>query len=137
MTPAADRGRRAFGRAGEEAAASYLREHGLSILNRNYYTPFGELDIVAAGEGCLVFVEVKSARAGASGDPRLQFTPRKVGRMYKAALAYLEKERPGEDVDFRFDFVVVVKRDDAVEVEHYVAVPLDDYLPPAREGDPA
>jgi putative endonuclease len=122
--------RRKLGRAGEEAAADFLRRRGFEILARNYHTPFGELDVVAAKEGRLVFAEVKTARAGASVDPRSQFTPRKVSHVYRAALHYLEKERPAEEPDFRFDFLVAVKREGAYTIEHYEAVALSDFLPP-------
>ena len=122
--------RRTLGRAGEDAAADYLRRRGFDIVARNYHTPFGELDVVASKEGSLVFAEVKTARAGASVDPRSQFTRRKVSRVYRAALHFLEKERPAEEPDFRFDFLVAVKGKSGYEIEHYEAVALDDFLPP-------
>lgn len=122
--------RRALGRAGEEAAADFLRRRGFELVARNYHTPFGELDVVAEKDGALVFAEVKTARAGASVDPRSQFTPRKVTRIYKAALYFLDKERPAQEPDFRFDFLVAVRKKGAYEIEHYEAVAPDDYLPP-------
>jgi putative endonuclease len=125
--------RRATGRAGEDAAAAFLRRRGLHILRRNYATPFGELDLVARAGDVVVFVEVKAANAGAATDPRRQFTPRKVKRVYNAALYYLARECPGEDPDFRFDFVVVTRGGDRVTVEHHAAVPLQDFLPAPKE----
>jgi putative endonuclease len=122
--------RRALGRAGEEAAADFLLRRGFEIVARNYHTPFGELDAVAEKEGRLVFAEVKTARAGASVDPRSQFTPRKVTRIYKAALYFLEQERPAQEPDFRFDFLVAVRKEGTYEIEHYEAVTLHDFLPP-------
>ncbi|NIT34983.1 MAG: YraN family protein [candidate division Zixibacteria bacterium] len=122
--------RRALGRAGEDAAADFLRRRGFELVARNYHTPFGELDVVAEKDGGLVFAEVKTARAGASVDPRSQFTPRKVTRIYKAALYFLDKERPAIEPDFRFDFLVAVRKKGGYEIEHYEAVAPDDYLPP-------
>lgn len=131
MTAPAHKTRRALGQAGEEAAASFLAARGFRILTRNYHTPFGELDLVALSpEGVLVFAEVK---AGAAGDPRLNFTPRKTKRVYGAALYYLEHEREGEDFDWRFDFLAVFERGGRMEVEHFAAVPLQDYLPAGEE----
>jgi putative endonuclease len=46
--------------AGERLAAAHLQARGYEILDRNYRTRHGELDIVAAGGGCLVFCEVKT-----------------------------------------------------------------------------
>ena len=67
-------------------------------------------------------------------DPRSQFTRRKVSRVYRAALHFLEKERPAEEPDFRFDFLVAVKKRGDYEIEHYEAVALDDFLPPEELG---
>jgi putative endonuclease len=125
--------RRQLGREGEDAAVSYLLERGFDVLARNYHTPFGELDIVARTEGTVALVEVKTGRAGATIDPRTRFTPAKVSRMFNASYYYLEKEFPGEDVDVRFDFIVVVMRGDRCDVEHFEAVAVDKYLPPDAE----
>jgi putative endonuclease len=59
--------RRALGALGERLAAEHLERSGYRIVERNYRTRYGELDIVAAGDRCLVFCEVKTrvpSRAG-------------------------------------------------------------------------
>ena len=61
--------RRLVGAAGEDAAARHLTAHGFEIVERNFRTRYGELDIVAAGGGCLVFCEVK-ARIGRAATAR-------------------------------------------------------------------
>ena len=48
------------GRSGEEIAAEYLKKHGYEILDKNFTTEIGEIDIVAAHGGYIVFVEVKA-----------------------------------------------------------------------------
>ena len=59
--------RRALGAAGEQLARRHLEARGLAILDTNFRTRHGELDIVAADSRCLVFCEVKTrAVAGAS-----------------------------------------------------------------------
>jgi putative endonuclease len=55
--------RRARGAAGEKAAAQLLAALGYEILERNFRTKYGELDIVAVDRGTLVFCEVR-ARVG-------------------------------------------------------------------------
>jgi putative endonuclease len=55
--------RPARGAAGEQAAAEMLSALGYEIVERNFRTRYGELDIVAADDGCLVFCEVR-ARVG-------------------------------------------------------------------------
>ena len=48
------------GRAGEDAAASYLEEKGIKILEKNFRSRMGEIDIVALDGETLIFVEVKA-----------------------------------------------------------------------------
>lgn len=52
--------RRKLGCTGEQTAARHLAESGYTILETNYATRFAEIDIIAATEDCLVFVEVKT-----------------------------------------------------------------------------
>ena len=62
--------RRAIGALGERLAAEHLERAGYRIVERNYRTRYGELDIVAAGDRCLVFCEVKTRVSGRRGpDP--------------------------------------------------------------------
>ena len=58
--------RRALGATGERLARAHLEARGLTVLDANFRTRHGELDIVAADARCLVFCEVKTriARAG-------------------------------------------------------------------------
>jgi putative endonuclease len=70
--------RRWFGSRSERAAERFLKRLGYRIVVRNYSCPFGELDLVALDNGCIVFVEVRStgaadpARAAASVDDKKQ-----------------------------------------------------------------
>jgi putative endonuclease len=63
-------GRRKLGQAGESAAADHLVRRGFRILDRNFRTRWGELDIVAYDGRALVFCEVKARRARALRQPR-------------------------------------------------------------------
>jgi putative endonuclease len=63
--------RRTRGALGERIAANHLAEHGYQVLERNFRTRFGELDLVAADEECIVFCEVKTrVGAGRAGPAR-------------------------------------------------------------------
>ncbi len=48
------------GRKGEDIACKYLKTIGYEIMERNFSTEVGEIDIIAAGGGFLVFIEVKT-----------------------------------------------------------------------------
>jgi putative endonuclease len=87
--------RKALGRQGEDLAAVYLTQNGWHIVTRNWRTRSGELDIVARDADWLVFVEVRTRRAGrgasspALGTPEESVTPRKQLRLIALADAYL------------------------------------------------
>jgi putative endonuclease len=48
------------GRSGEDAAAAYLEEKGIKILEKNFRGRKGEIDIIALDGDTLIFVEVKA-----------------------------------------------------------------------------
>lgn len=70
----------------ENKAAKYLIDNGFEIVNKNYYTPYGEIDIVAKKDNVLHFIEVKSGR---NFNPLLNITERKMSRLCKSILIYL------------------------------------------------
>ena len=87
-------------------AASFLHSQGLRILRRNFrWGRRGELDIVARHGDCLVFCEVKSTIAPASGDPAraINLHKRRLLRIGAANWFYLL----GRRVPARFDVVEV------------------------------
>lgn len=77
---------RAKGSIAENNAAKYLIDNGFAIIDRNYYTPYGEIDIVAKKDSILHFIEVKSGR---NFNPLINITQRKMERLYKSILMYL------------------------------------------------
>jgi putative endonuclease len=95
-----------LGREGEDLAARFLTKRGYRILERNYSTRTGEIDLIALHEGAVVFVEVKTRSSDAFGAPELAVTPRKQERMVKAALAYI-KYKKLHQVPCRFDVVAI------------------------------
>ena len=56
--------RQRLGSAGERLAAEHLERRGFEIVERNYRTRWGELDLIAFDGRVLVFCEVKTRRAG-------------------------------------------------------------------------
>jgi putative endonuclease len=61
--------RRTRGAIGEEIAARHLTREGYELIDRNYRTRFGEIDLVAADVRCLVFCEVKTRVAHGRAGP--------------------------------------------------------------------
>lgn len=79
----------ALGRSGEQAAAEYLEQAGLRILDRNWRCADGEIDIVAAERRVLVICEVKTRSSGQFGSPLDAITRTKRGRLRRLAVRWL------------------------------------------------
>lgn len=81
--------RRELGMRGEDAASSYLERIGMTIVERNWRCPAGEVDIVALDGESLVLCEVKTRSTIAKGSPEEAVTPTKQKRIGRIARAYL------------------------------------------------
>ena len=97
---------RQFGINGESLATEFLRKRGYRILERNYRTPRGEMDIVAEEGGALVFVEVKARRGNQFGGPHCAVGWRKQQQLIRVASHYMARHRV-ENRDCRFDIVLI------------------------------
>jgi putative endonuclease len=100
------------GPLGEEAAARFLARRGFVILERNLRSRLGEIDLVARDRTTLVFVEVKTRRAGAPEPPEAAVDARKRARVARAALGYVAARRLAGRA-CRFDVVAVTLADGA------------------------
>ena len=94
------------GDSGEAFAAEYLAGKGLFILERNYRTPMGEIDLIAQDGRVLVFIEVKTRKSARYGRPASAVGLEKQRRIVRAAVWYTSK-RQGELPPCRFDVVEV------------------------------
>ncbi len=105
------------GKKGEDLAVSFLQDAGYRIVERNYRCRFGEIDIVAADGGTIVFVEVKSRRTDDFGDPQLAVGKDKQKKISQIALHYLQ-EKNMLSRNARFDVVAVKMLPTGNAVEH-------------------
>jgi putative endonuclease len=97
--------RQELGRRGEQLAAEHYERLGYRVLARNHRTRFGEIDLVLAAEGRLVFCEVKTRRHG-SGSPWEALHERKRVQVRRMAAAYLvEVEDRPRSAELRFDAI--------------------------------
>lgn len=105
--PAAPGDHRLLGERGEDIAVRALRAEGYAILERNFRTPVGEIDVIAEAEGLLCFIEVKWRRDSTAGHPAEAVTPEKQRRLSRAAEWYLAKwKKTGSAC--RFDVVAIL-----------------------------
>lgn len=97
-----------IGRLGEDAAAAYLQKQGYTLVERNYHTRQGEIDIIAYDGGCLCFVEVKTRKNADFGLASEAVNFHKREKLIGAARHYLAYHTI--DADIRFDIVEVYGR---------------------------
>lgn len=97
-----------LGRWGEKYAADFIREQGLTILEANARTAYGELDIVALDRDQIVFIEVKTRSKDTLGRPEEAVQPRKIGHLLNAAEAYIQEHEDLPD-NWRIDVVAIVR----------------------------
>lgn len=95
------------GAAAEQLACQHLLGHGLTVLQRNYRSPYGEIDLVMQAPGTLVFVEVRYRRAVQFGTPAETVDARKQARLRATAEYFLQRHAPGCKMACRFDIVAV------------------------------
>jgi len=95
-----------IGRAGEEFAAGFVESRGLEILERNYRTREGEIDIVARDNKVIVFIEVKTRLSDSCGLPIEAIDEKKQEKIKEIAELYLVN-RDLSDPEVRFDVFTI------------------------------
>lgn len=80
---------RSKGRLGEEVAARFLKNKGYRIVDKNFTTRFGEIDIIAYDNRTLVFIEVKSGKKAKGYHPIEAITKQKLSRIIKTVEIYV------------------------------------------------
>lgn len=111
-------GSRETGQLGEAAVAGYLEEEGYSILERNFKRAGGEIDLIAAGKGYILFVEVKTRGKNPLAAPRYAVTRAKQLRIISTAQKYLMEREV--DLQPRFDVAEVYLEDGRVKEINYL-----------------
>lgn len=113
------------GKRGEDAVCAYLLQAGFTVLARNYTVRGGELDLVAAKDGVLAFIEVKTRMRAREcsryGRPAAAMTLTKWTHFRFAAECYL-REHPHTGTP-RFDVAeVYLEPDGRTEIKYYASV---------------
>ncbi len=94
---------RAKGNIAEDKAVEFLYDKGFSIIERNFYSRFGEIDIIALKDDVLHFIEVKS---GEDYELAIQnITPSKLSKFIKTVHVYTKKNN--YEGDFEIDALIV------------------------------
>ncbi len=92
------------GKMGEDLVCTFLEKKGYNILERNFHSRYGEIDIIAKYGDAVVFVEVKTRKNLSFGRPAEYVTSAKMKKIIKTAFIYLN----GEECEMRFDVAEVL-----------------------------
>lgn len=110
------------GSIGEVHGEEYLLCRGYSILVKNYYCPYGELDRIAYDNihKKLVFIEIKASFKNSNLDPLFWVTSKKQKRILMSAQYFLQ-EHQLNDVSCRID-VIAIWRDKITHITNAISV---------------
>lgn len=109
-----------LGKLGEDLACKYLKKKGYRIVERNYWQPWGELDIVALSpEKILVIVEVKTVSLPSFITAEDQMTRAKLIKSRRAAELYANGSKLLNGKGWRIDLVAVTMDSSEFDLKHY------------------
>ncbi len=97
------------GKKGEEMAALFLREKGVTILETNWRFGNLEADIIGKFDQTLILAEVKTRKSNYFGEPESFVTKQKQKNLIRAANEYIQ--RNNLDLEVRFDIISIVLND--------------------------
>ncbi len=102
------------GRAAEQLACNYLNQQGLSLIEKNFHSRQGEIDLIMQHRDTLVFVEVRYRKNQDFGGAVASITPQKQRRIRHTALYYMQKK--GREFNARFDVIAMTGNPDSPEI---------------------
>ena len=115
------------GRIGEKRAEAYLKKNNYKIIEKNYYTRWGEIDLVAFDKDSkeMVFVEVKMRKSKSLGYPEEAVNEKKMEKLAMAGEIYWEQKK--QSGNYRFDCVAIIgdQNDKEVAIKHYKNIGLN------------
>ncbi|MDD5044592.1 MAG: YraN family protein [Candidatus Omnitrophica bacterium] len=103
-------------RSGEDLALDFLKTKKYKILERNYRSPLGELDIIALDKDTVCFIEVKTRTSDRFGLPSEAVVRAKQRKISQAALVYLKKKGL-LNKKARFDVVSIMHPDEQAKID--------------------
>jgi putative endonuclease len=100
--------RQQFARWGEETAQNYLKERGIRIVEKNYRTQSGEIDIIGFENDDLIFFEVKARSSIKFGYPEEAVSPKKIEKFEMVANEYLDN-LSSNNLNWRIDTIAIIR----------------------------
>ncbi len=106
-----------LGAEGERLAVQRLIEIGYEIIECNYRSKMGEIDIIAKDQHVICFIEVKMRTSDEQGHPLESITVSKQRKISLSALSYLQEHELLSSQEARFDVVSIMENEGSIQVE--------------------
>ena len=97
--------RREKGQACEDIACDYLKKAGLKLIDKNFFSRHGEIDLIMRHQDSVVFVEVRYRKNQSHGGAKESITAAKQNKIRKTALYYMQTK--GRELNARFDVIAM------------------------------
>jgi len=101
----------------EEKAVNFLVNLGYEIIQTNFYSRFGEIDIIAKKNVDIIFIEVKYRKSNLFGEPEESVNIKKMKKICKTALFYINSKNIYDNSNFRFDVISITGN----EIKHIIS----------------
>jgi len=104
------------GKEGEKLASNYLQNNNIKIIEKNFRTKFGEIDIIGLKDKILIFYEVKLREIPALVDIHFSINKEKQKRLFRTAQYFLLNNVKYQKYNIRFDAILIEKHKDNVKI---------------------
>jgi len=108
-----------LGKSGEEYCTNHLLKQGYEILRRNFFSPYGEIDIIAKYKQYLVFIEVKTRTHESIEQTQCSISQNKQKKITKTAMYFLKDFQDNEIIEYRFDVIIIKKENTRIHIKHF------------------
>ena len=115
--------KRKLGQKGEQIAAGYLVEQGHSIMETNFYSPYGEIDVISQYGNRYHIVEVKTRSSQSLGFPEEAVDRTKMVHLAESALHYFQEEEL--DVPWQIDVISIEMQNNQPKITVFENVSID------------
>ena len=102
--------RHEFGRMAEDLALRYLQKHDLTLLERNFRSRFGEIDLIMQENNTIIFIEVRSRNNNAFLHPVETIDHTKRNKIRKTSQVFMKKTSAWNLYNWRFDVITLTGR---------------------------
>jgi putative endonuclease len=96
-----------LGNIGEDKAYQFLKKQGLKLIEKNFYSRFGEIDLIMLDKNYLVFIEVRSRKNMGFGSSLESITSAKQKKLRKTADFFFLKNVNYSKIPARFDVILI------------------------------